>query len=198
MPVDDNPTAQSPWFPPAWHMVTISTSNTARRLRGNRDRFASRLLSYFQPVPSANHSASDTNPHTEFPPNRRGAFPAYTAGNRPFWGLYVCTSTTHLPDQCIPVQLMGLSHNRVTPQQTTDWLANTSRTAEHSPQRAPCAFAVKHYYAFPLQRSRHERATYPGFASPSRCALRFSQPLGALLPLKPFQVYFNPMTLMGF
>jgi len=35
MPVVRNPTAQSLWFPPAWHMVTISTSNTARRLCGN-------------------------------------------------------------------------------------------------------------------------------------------------------------------
>jgi len=80
MPVDQCPTVQSPWFPPAWHMVTISTTNTARRLCGNRDRFASRLFSSFQPTPSANHFASGTNPHTGFPLNRRGAFPAIKRG----------------------------------------------------------------------------------------------------------------------
>jgi len=70
----------SPWFPPAWHMVTTSNPITARRLSGNRDRFASRLLPRFQPAASTNHSVSIARSHPGFPLICRGAFPTKKRG----------------------------------------------------------------------------------------------------------------------
>jgi len=122
---------------------------------------------------------------------RRGAFPALYAGNRPFRGLYTNTRDDIHPSGGVSLHLSGYRTRRPASRHLIGGFAFTSRTAEHYPQRTPCALAVTCSFAFfPYSVRGVGEPPALGLPHPVRCALRFSQPLDALLPPIPVRVYF--------
>ena len=119
MPVDYRPTSCSPWFPPAWHMVTTPNPNTARRKGWNGDRFASCPLFRCQSTIHAPPKRyTNIDPHTGITLCPEELSQRKNAGNRPFWGLCANTRSTllRLPSGRVRVFVVSIKPSGSSPQ----------------------------------------------------------------------------------